>query len=274
MKIAINVSLVEELPNSPHLHPNDLSSTIAQAKALDYEGIEIFPRKASDIPVSDLQNLSSKHNLPVCVIGSGAGKAIYNLTLSDKNPYIRNEAVQYLKELVCISLKFNAMLVVGSMQGSESDDNEREYAIERLKESLYILAHELQKEQLTLLLEPINRYESTLINTLDEGSKLIQDIGVNNIKLLADIFHMNIEETSLSNTLRNNIEHIGHIHYVDSNRLAPGMGHIVYDEIFNVLYEKKYSGFMSIECFDKPGVLRTMEQASLHFKTNINLLKK
>jgi sugar phosphate isomerase/epimerase len=95
-----------------------------------------------------------------------------------------------------------------------------------LVEALGKLGENAVAEGVELFLEPLNRYEDYLVNTLVDAARLIDEIGSNGIRIVADTFHMNIEETDLAAALQEVAPLIGHVQASDSNRLEPGAGHI------------------------------------------------
>ena len=103
-----------------------------------------------------------------------------------------------------------------------------------------------------LALEAINRYEQDYLNNLQDTTRLIDAIGAPNIKVHADIFHMNIEEASITDSLYRCRDYLGHIHFADNNRMYPGGGGIDFKEIFRTLRSIDYRGGVSIECLPKP----------------------
>ena len=114
-----------------------------------------------------------------------------------------------------------------------------------------------------LLLEPLNRYESNLLNTLAQAGHLLDSLRTRNVRLLADWFHMNIEESSLPDAIRGAKGLIGHVHFADSNRLAVGCGHTDAAAAVAALREIGYQGYLSAEIFPRPdsedAARRTME---------------
>jgi sugar phosphate isomerase/epimerase len=77
-------------------------------------------------------------------------------------------------------------------------------------------------------------------------------LGVPNLKVLADTFHMNIEEVNLAASLRGAGEYLGHVHLVDSNRQAPGHGHLDLPAVVGALNDIGYAGFAAFECLPLP----------------------
>jgi sugar phosphate isomerase/epimerase len=103
-----------------------------------------------------------------------------------------------------------------------------------------------------VVLEPLNRYESTWFNRLDEGVELLRTLETRGIRLLADLFHMNIEEANIAGALRDAAEYIGHVHLADSNRRAIGWGHLDGAAVGRTLREIGYRGYLTAEIFPRP----------------------
>lgn len=99
-----------------------------------------------------------------------------------------------------------------------------------------------------LLLEPLNRYEDYLVNTLADGASLIKEVGLPTIRLMADTFHMNIEEADPADSLREHADLLGHVQVADSNRLEPGAGHYDWAGTLAALAEIRYQGWLVVEC--------------------------
>ena len=98
-----------------------------------------------------------------------------------------------------------------------------------------------------LFLEPLNRYEAHLVNRLEQGVALAEQVGPE-IKVMADFYHMNIEEADIAAAIRAAAPHIVHVHVSDSNRLQPGRGHLDFGPGFAALKASGYDGYLGIEC--------------------------
>jgi sugar phosphate isomerase/epimerase len=99
-----------------------------------------------------------------------------------------------------------------------------------------------------VFLEPLNRYEAHYLRTLAQAEALCAAIENPRAQIMADLFHMSIEETSLASALQDVIASVGHLHLADSNRLEPGQGHTDFVEPFRVLRQARFSGWMALEC--------------------------
>jgi sugar phosphate isomerase/epimerase len=99
-----------------------------------------------------------------------------------------------------------------------------------------------------VLLEPLNRYEDHMLNTVAQTVVLLGKLGHSNVSLMADVFHMSIEEVDTPRQLQAAGRWLSHVHLADSNRLEPGSGHTAFAPIFAALKAMNYQGYLSYEC--------------------------
>lgn len=116
-------------------------------------------------------------------------------------------------------------------------------------------------------IEAGNRYETSFINTTEDAVKLAKETRCDNVRIIADTHHMNIEEVSLAASIKNVKGWLVHVHISDSNRRGPGMGHIDFPEIVRALKEINYDGFLSMQMEDYP-------DADTAVKSSIEYMKK
>ena len=249
MKIAVCISLIPELKNTPHVLTSNFEDTCKVISNYGYNGIELFPKSGKDISVSKILDITQQNNLEVCALGTGAGKGLFGLTLTSPDKEIRRKGVDYISEIIKVASKLNAMVIIGSMQGSVDGSIGRVQSTKWFIECINELSRIADEYNVTLVFEPINRYESNFINSLQQGFDVIKDAESNKIMLLADLFHMNIEESSMKNAIINTASKIGHVHFADSNRLFPGLGHSDFSGIFQVLQQIHFNGYVSVEAF-------------------------
>jgi sugar phosphate isomerase/epimerase len=119
-----------------------------------------------------------------------------------------------------------------------------------------------------LALEPVNRYELDLINTVDEGLAFVQEIGHPSLGLVLDTFHMNIEESSRTEPFRRAMAagRLWHVHVGDNNRLPPGRGLIDFAAIVTTLHDSGYYGFLSAELLARPDGDTAARQTLSHLR--------
>lgn len=102
-------------------------------------------------------------------------------------------------------------------------------------------------------LEPLNRYEATYLNTVGAAAELCRAADHPRMQLMADLFHMNIEEADIPASLRAVAPHLGHVHLADSQRRLPGHGHTDFVGAFRALREIDFDGWLALECMPTPG---------------------
>lgn len=115
-------------------------------------------------------------------------------------------------------------------------------------DSLVYLDKVAEETGTTIFLEPLNRYQDHMINTLADARKYIEDNQLKNVKIIADFYHMNIEEDGISEALHENRELVRHIHLADNHRFQPGSGSIDFKKHFDQLRADGYDGYLTIEC--------------------------
>ena len=100
----------------------------------------------------------------------------------------------------------------------------------------------------TLVMEPLNRYETHFLNTLAHGAAICQRAGHANVRVMADFFHMHIEEADIAASLAENLAYVSHVHLADSTRDLPGCGQTDFAPPFRVLKQSGFNGAFALEC--------------------------
>jgi sugar phosphate isomerase/epimerase len=173
-----------------------------------------------------------------------------HLTLPDAKQ--RAGAVAFIKSIIDLAGPLGASAIIGSMQGRSEGAVSREDAFRWLAEGLNELGEHARQYNVPMFFEPINRYETNLLNAVEAGAAFIDTLSTRNVKLLADLFHMNIEDVDIAGALRAAGPRIGHLHFVDSNRRPAGCGHLDYGPIAAALADIGYSGYASAEALSWP----------------------
>jgi D-psicose/D-tagatose/L-ribulose 3-epimerase len=166
----------------------------------------------------------------------------------------RRKGLDYLKQCIDIAADAGASNVVGPMYSAVGKtrllpENEREQQRLWAIDGLHQAGRYAASRGVGLAIEPLNRFETDLVNTVEQGLDLCRRIGLDNVGLLLDTFHMNIEERSLPAAIRAAGGRLRHFHACENDRGAPGNGHIEWDGVFAALRDIKYDGFVAIEAF-------------------------
>jgi len=174
-------------------------------------------------------------------------------SLADKRKAEREKACLQIKHFLTFSAEIGAAGVIiipfwGLPFSPFTPRSKIEFAGREFGQQMNELCETAEKLSLDIFLEPVNRYESPMFNSLEEMADLIERIACPNLKLLADFFHMNIEESSLAQSILRWGKLIGMVHLADSNRLPPGYGHLDFSKPVRQLREIAFDGCLSFEC--------------------------
>lgn len=252
MRSAVTISLVREATGGPFVFWHDLAAGCAKAAELGFDAVEVFPCSAAELDVSLLRSCLERHQFKLAAMGTGAGWVVKKLRLTDPDVSVRSAALSFIREIIDIAGSFGAPAVIGSMQGRAEGGLSHEQHLVWLAEALDELAPRAAEHGTTLLIEPLNRYETNLINSVADGVKLIGSLKATNVKLLCDLFHMNLEEVDIAQALSDAGPHVGHVHFADSNRRAVGFGHTSMPPIIAALRRIGYEGYLSAEILPLP----------------------
>ena len=252
VRAAVTVSLVPEVRGGPFIFWDGITAACAAAARHGFHGLEVFPHTAAAVPVGELRTALQDHGLALAAVGTGAGGVVHGLALADPDAAGRQRAIDYVRAVIELAAPFGAPAIVGSIQGRSAPGEERGEALARLVDSMAQLGEAAADAGGRIVLEPLNRYETDLCNTLAHGGAVIERTGSDRIGVLADLFHMNIEETDIAASLVAAAPHLGHIHFVDSNRRPAGCGHLSYGPIAAAVRAAGYRGWAAVEAFPWP----------------------
>lgn len=156
---------------------------------------------------------------------------------------------RYAKRAVARVRQIGATRAVFGSGGSRNipDGFSRDEAVKQIVHFLNVVADEADGSELVIAIEPLNRQESNIINSVAEGVEIARQVNRSSIRVLADFYHMDEENEPLSHLVECK-DWLAHIHVADTGRLAPGMGQYPYQEFADGLSQAGYDGLVSIEC--------------------------
>lgn len=248
MKTAITLSQVPEAAAGPFLLHTPLPVAFATAAAIGFDAVELFLPAADFIAVDEVKSLAATHGLAIAAVGTGAGMLRHGLSITHPDEEKREAALDFVCAMIDFGGQLAAPAILGSMQGNPTHES----ALDHLAEGLRRCGKRAASHGVPFIYEPLNRYETHLFNRLADAAEFLEARDLPNVVLLADLFHMNIEERDLAAAIRDAGRHIGHVHFADSNRQAMGFGHTDPAPVIAALREIDYSGYFSAEIFPLP----------------------
>ena len=246
----------------------DLETNLSRIASLGYDGVELAIRDPKLVDLNQLEALVQKCNLRVPAIGTGQAWGEEGLSFTDPDPKVRLEAIERVKSHIPVAIRLGAVIIIGLMRGIVKPGVVHAQAMDWLVEALQSCCEVAHTSGVRLALEPINRYETSLINNAAQGLELIKSVGEDNFGLLLDSFHMNIEEPSIEDSIRACGKHIFHFHVADSNRWYPGAGHLDFRSTLRALCDTGYQGWISGEFLPMPNA-ETAAQKSIAYLLDI-----
>ncbi|HOC88087.1 MAG TPA: 5-keto-L-gluconate epimerase [bacterium] len=241
-----------------------LEEDLGRIKALGYDGVELAIRDPGLLDRGRVLSALDAAGLPVPAIGTGQAFGEEGLSFTDPDRTVRARAVARMHAHVPLAQKLGAVLIIGLIRGRSAGALAAAEAEELILGAVQDIAggHPEQK----FAIEPINRYETGFINTVDAGLRFLDRLKLENVGLLLDTFHMNIEEPSMTQSISMAGERIFHFHIADSNRWHPDAGHIDFGAVIEALDRAGYRGWLSAEILPLPDADSAARSTIVHMR--------
>lgn len=222
----------------------------AKASQFGFDVLEIACEQPELIDLSRVREALDANQLQAIVCGAfGADRDI-----SSDDESIRHGAAMYIRWLIDAAVALNAPLVCGPMYSQTGKarlvpPDVRDTECRRAVEALKRLGDYAAERDVRLAIEPLNRFETDMVNTTEQAVQLIEDVGNPNVGLHLDTFHMHIEEKSSADAIRMAGPHVFHVHACENDRGVPGTGQVAWEAVAAALQEIRYDGAVVIESF-------------------------
>ena len=219
-----------------------LAEIAQRLAALSYDGVELMGNLSAYQPATAAKILQD-HNLRVFSLTPD------NVDLAHPDVAIRSQAVEYYLRLLDFAAAIGQPLVschgfVGRVRAISSQAEEYDLFVSAVRQ----IAEQAGQLGLKVVMEVLNRYEAHLVNTAAEAVKFVDDVGSNNVGILLDAYHMNIEEGNPAEAIRQAGSRLWLYHAADSNRQGIGRGHTDFSGQLAALADVGYQGPIILEC--------------------------
>jgi len=239
-----------------------------ETSRMGYGGIELFVENIEGFNTQKVKGIADSKGMSVSSIDTSALFLKRGLSFTDADPRVREKATENVARYVRAASALNSYVTLSLVRGCIRGRNRK--VIRRAIQCVRRCCQTAEDQGVVLLLEPLNRYEIDFVNTLEEAKRVVQEIGSESLGILADTFHMNIEEHSIEDSLLFARDILKHVHVADSNRLAPGMGHLNFERLVNVLRSIGYDRYLTVEIVPKPSMDIAFEKAAEFLRPLIN----
>jgi 5-keto-L-gluconate epimerase len=230
----------------------DLEQNLAKIAGWGYEGVELAIRDPDLVEVEKLVEMLDEHGLSVPAIGTGQAWGEERLSFTSEVPEVRRAAIERIKRHIPLAKQLNALVIIGLIRGMTPKSQTHTQSMFYLETALRECLGYATQAGVRLVLEPISRQETDLVNTVAQGMQLLGRIQSDHLGLLLDTYHMNIEENSIEESIRLCGKDIFHFHVADSNRRYPGAGDLDFRAILSALSSTGFQGWVSGEFMPGP----------------------
>jgi sugar phosphate isomerase/epimerase len=253
-----------------HLLPGDsILEKWEFASTAGFDGIELRGTRDWRERLDDLRTARDRDVVfsSVCLID--------NRFIGDFDIERRHEAVEHMKVLLSgIAELGGAGAITPAAYGLASkrlppfeiprtEEEDRRVLLDALEE----LGELADTEGVLVLLEPLNRYEDHMLNRLEGAVELSKAAGRDSVKVMGDLFHMNIEEDDPAESIRRAEGYLAHVHLADSNRAHPGAGHNDFASAFGALRHIGFDGYLALECTIRGDAKRELPQVARRLRS-------
>jgi len=219
-------------------------------KSMGFDILEISIENPDLIDINVVREILIENQLEGIVCGAFGP----NRNICSSDPEIRENAQKYVLWLIDAAAQLASETVCGPMYSSVGKDHiedpiERQKEWQRAVSGIKEMAEAAQKKGVKLALEPLNRFETDMINVVSQGLRFIDETGMENVGLHLDSFHMHLEEKDSADAIRKAGKKIFHFHACENDRGIPGTGQVRWNEIAKALKDINYQGPVVIESF-------------------------
>lgn len=225
-----------------------ISKLLPKIKERGFDGVEVPLFHASSFPAAEIRRAVESNGLE-CTICS---VLVRGLSLIDDDAEVRRKTIAHLREAIQAVAEAGARTIagplyspVGYLPGRRRTEDEWKRAIEGYQQ----IGDALSAHQVTLAIEPLNRFETYFLNTAADSAALCDAVNHPNVGILFDTFHANIEEKDIADGYRTVGRHLKHVHTCENDRGTPGSGHVEWPKVFQALRDLGYDGWLTIESF-------------------------
>ena len=242
MKLGVNMFIWTAAFTPSHL------SLLPRIAEHGFDGVEIPLFEAAGFPAAEIRRGLEQHGLE-CTVCSIVPEG---RSLISEDADVRARTRQHLRDTIQAAAEVGARIVdgplycpVGYLPGRRRTPDEWRWAIEGYQE----VTGALEAYDVTLAIEPLNRFETYFLNTAADAAALCEAVGHPRVGVAFDTFHANIEEKDLAAACRRLGRHLKHVQISENDRGTPGSGHIAWPGLLRALHDLEYDGWLTIESF-------------------------
>lgn len=231
----------------------DLVTAFKKVAELGYDGVELMIKNPVQLDGAEIRGWLKDSRLELVGLCTGHVFGEEGLGLVGPDPERCRRAMTRLEAFVRFAAEFGAgtLVNIGRSRGP-GFPGDKAHTLERMTESFQELADYAEPYGIRIVLEPINVHQATYIHTTQDGIAMVESVKRPNFGLMLDVYHMNIEDVDIYDSIREAGAFCWFLHFADNNRKWPGSAHLNFEKIVSTLNEIGYDGFVSLEILPWP----------------------
>ena len=243
-----------------------LAAMLERCRAWGYDAVELAVRDLARVDARAIERALHSAGLAVAALATGTAYSADGLSFTHPDAGVRRAARERIADHCRLAARIGGFVILGLVRGRVLPGVTREQAAAWMDEGVLAACEEGSRLGVRLLFEPINRYETDLVHTVEEALALLDRVRAPSLGLLVDTFHMNIEEADICESLRRAGARAHHVHAADSNRCYPGAGHVDFRAVIQTLEGMGYRGYLSAEILPRPDLETSLERAAVNLR--------
>ena len=224
-----------------------MDKNIALAADQGFDAVELLISDPETFDVPLLKSSLKEHKIDLACINTGQLHQVLNLHLINPDQKIMDMAMHKLKKCLDIAAEIGCNVGIGLFRGPCIPDKPISYSKDLFVEVLKEACTYAKAKGTGLFFEPTNRFEINFINTTPEGIDIVERVGMDNLGLTLDLFHIFLEDGNMYGAIAMAKDYVRHMHFSDSDRWPAGLGHgeIDFEALVRLLYAIKFDGYLA-----------------------------
>lgn len=240
---------------------NELEQGLAWLAQSGFDAAELCINDYEEMNIARLKQRLDHYGLGCTTIATGQARKLEGLSLLASGRAIVERTRQRLSEHIDVAAQLASHVTIGSLRATDRTLSKTQYMHE-LAEAMQPCVEQARRCGVTLIIEALNRYEMAHLHSAEDMMEFLTlSDAPENVGVLWDIFHANMEDRDFAAAIDTLGSRLRHVHFADSNRAFPGYGHLPIDEIYRTLKNSGYHHAVSLECLCAPSTQTLIEEA-------------
>ena len=254
IKIAAMIGTPDLEQETLAVYSGDLATAFRKVAELGYDGVELMTKNPNQLDGAKIRRWLDEHHLALAGLCTGHVYGEDGLGLVGPDPEICQQGMARLKSFVDFAAAHfgeGTLVNIGRSRGP-GFPGDAARTLEQMAAAFGELADYALPRGVRLILEPINMHQANYVHTSQDGIAMVNRVNRPNFGLMLDVYHMNIEDVDIYDSIREAGEQCWFAHFTDNNRKWPGSAHLDFEQIIKALNEIGYDGYVSLEILPWP----------------------